>query len=81
MNWSRVGEDLRNSNWSAVYNNPNPVSDLYKAITSLIDRFVPSKMIRRKVNDKAWFNKDCVNELHNKKNAYRLWSQNRSHFL
>ena len=39
------------------------------------------KVVRRKVNDKAWFNKDCINTFHNKQNEYRLWSQNRSHFL
>ena len=57
------------------------MSELNKVITSLIDRRVPSKIIKRKVNDKAWFNEDCVNAFHNKQNAYRLWSQNRSPFL
>ena len=55
-----------------VYKSPNPVSDLNKVITSLINRRVPSKVIRRKGNDKSWFNKDCVNTFHNKQNAYRL---------
>ena len=57
--------------------NLNPVSELNKVITSLIDRRLPSKFIRQKVNGKAWFNKDCVNAFHNKQNAYHLWSQNR----
>ena len=33
------------------------------------------------MNDKPWFNEDCVNAFHDKQNAYCLWSQNRSHFL
>ena len=70
IDWSRVGDDLFNHNWSVVYNSPNPVSELNRVITSLIIRSVPSKVIRRKVNDKAWFNKDCVNVFHNKQNAY-----------
>ena len=72
VNWSRVGDDLCNFNWGAVYNAPNPVSELNKKITSLINRCVPSKVIRRKVNDKVWFNKNCVDALHNKQNAYHL---------
>ena len=57
------------------------MSELNKVITSLIDRHASSKIIRQKVNEKAWFKKDCINEFHNKKNAYPLWSQNTSHFL
>ena len=53
VDWSRVSEDLCNFNWSAVYNSLNSVSELNKAITFLIDRRVPSKVIKGKVNDKA----------------------------
>ena len=38
--WLHVGEDLFNSNWSAVYNSPNPVSELNKVITSLIEKLI-----------------------------------------
>ena len=34
----------------------NPVSDLNKVIPFLIERRVPSKVIRPKVNDEVWFN-------------------------
>ena len=81
VDWPRVGEDLCNLNWSAVFNNLNPVSELNKEITSLIDRCVPSKIIRQKVNFKAYFNEDFVNLFHNKQNACCFWSQNRSFFL
>ena len=40
--------------------------ELNKVITSLIGRRVPSKIINRKANDKAWFNEDCANAFHNK---------------
>ena len=53
VDWPRVSEDLRNLNWSGVYNSSNPVSEFNKVITSLIDRRVSSKIIKRKVNDKA----------------------------
>ena len=53
VDWPRVSEDLCNFNWSAVYNSLISVSELNKVITSLIDRRVPTKIIRRKVNNKA----------------------------
>ena len=55
--------------------------DFNKVINSLIGRRVSSKFIRRTVNDKIWFNEDCVNAFYNKQNAYRFWSQNSSPFL
>ena len=38
-------------------------------------------VIRRKVNDKAWFNEDYVNAFYYKQSDYRLWLQNKSNFL
>ena len=57
------------------------MSEFNKVFTSLIMRGVPSKVIRRKKNDKAWFNEDCVIAFYNKQNAYHLWSQTKLHFL
>ena len=50
-----------------VYNSPNPVSELNRVITSLIDKRVPFKVIRRKVNNKAWFNENYANVFHDNK--------------
>ena len=50
-----------------VYNSPNPVSELNRVITSLIDKRVPFKVIRRKVNNKAWFNENYANAFHDNK--------------
>ena len=72
VDWPHVGDDLLNHNSSAVYNSPNPVSDFNKVITYFINRRVPSKFIRRKVNDKTWFNEDSINAF---QNIHRLWSQ------
>ena len=40
-----LNEDLRNLNWSAVYNRSNPVSELNKVITSLIKGVFPPKLL------------------------------------
>ena len=55
VDWPRVDYDLLNQNWSVVYNSPNPMIDFNKVNTLLIDKCVPSKVIRRKVTDKAWY--------------------------
>ena len=68
VDWPRIDEDIFNHNWSVVYNSPNSVSELNRVITFLINRRVPSKIIRRKVND----NENCVNAFHDKQNAYRI---------
>ena len=68
VDWPHFGNILYQI-LSVVYNHPNPVSVLNKLITSLIDRPVPSNVIRQRMNDKAWFNEDCVNAYHNKQNA------------
>ena len=70
VHWPLVGEDLFNSDWSAVYNSSNSVTQFHKVINSLIDRRIPSKFIRQKVDHIAWFNEDCVNAFRNKQNAY-----------
>ena len=72
VDWPHVGNDLLNHNSSVVYNSTNPVSDFNKVITYFINRRVPSKFIRRKVNDKTWFNEDSINAF---QNIHRLWSQ------
>ena len=72
IDWPCICEDLRNSNWIVLYSIPNLLSELNKMINCLIDMRVSSKVIRRKVTDKAWFNKDCVNEFHYKQNTYCL---------
>ena len=43
VDWPPVGEDLRNFNWSEIYNSPILVSELNKVITSLIYRRVIGK--------------------------------------
>ena len=71
VNLPCVGNDL-NYILRVVYNSQNPVSDLNKVIISLFYRLVPFKVIRQKVNDKAWFNEYCVNAFHSKHNVYHL---------
>ena len=48
VDWPRVGESLRNFNWSVVYNSPNSVSELNKVITFLIEGVFPLKSFDEK---------------------------------
>ena len=62
-----------------VYNSLDSVFELNSIINSMIARNVPSKVIRQNINDRAWFNENCVNAFHDKQNAYHVWSENRLH--
>ena len=62
-----------------VFNSPDPIFELNMVINSMIDRHVPSKVIKH--NDRAWFNDECVNAFHDKQNAYHILSQIKPHFL
>ena len=48
FDWPRVGDDLLNHNWNVVYNRPNLVSEFSNVITSIINRRIPAKVIRKK---------------------------------
>ena len=81
VDWPRVNSDLLNINWSQIYNSPNPAVELNNTLGSIIDRRVPTKIIRSRPSDKAWFNVDCINALNEKQSAYRLWTRNKSRLL
>ena len=81
VDWPRVNRDLEDINWSHIYKSPDPAIELNNILSSIIDRRVPTKTIRRRLSDKAWFNEDCVNAFNDKQSAYRLWTRNRSRLL
>ena len=41
-------------------------------------RHIPSRVIKFRINDKAWFNEDCKRANLAKQEAYQLWRRNRS---
>ena len=44
----------------------------------LVERFVPTKVIRVRNKDKPWFNDDCRRAFDIKQGAYLRWTRDRS---
>ena len=44
----------------------------------IIVRLIPSRVIKFRIKDKAWFNEDCKRANLAKQEAYQLWRRNRS---
>ena len=50
------------------------------ALQNVISGRIPTKVIKNRLKDKAWFNDDCRRAFNNKQTAYKFWSQNKSQF-
>ena len=73
-----IGVDL---NLSGIYRHPNITECLNDLLSSIIERIIPSKILKFRVNDKPWFNAECKLAYHEKHEAYHLWRSNHSEFL
>ena len=62
-------------NWREVYNFLNPVSRLNVVMKEVLHRFVPTRLIRIRSNDRPWFNDQCRVLDEEKQAAYRRWKQ------
>ena len=76
INWDNVRLDFMNIKWSEIFHSRCPVSSLNTCLTNIISRRVPSKIIRTRMKDKAWFNDDCRRAFNDKQSAYKLWKRN-----
>ena len=78
VDWSRICQDLQESTRGGVYNSPDSVNAFNDLLISIISRIVPTKIIRRRLTDEAWFDDNCINAFNDKQNAYRLCECNRT---
>lgn len=76
--WNGILHDLLCLNWSQLYNSVDPVVPLNENLVNIIDRRIPSRVLRYRVKDKPWFNDDCRRAYLEKQEAYHLWKGNRS---
>ena len=81
IDWQKVKSDIEKIEWSKIYKSPNSIVDLNAALIDIINRRVPTKIIKKRLKDKPWFNADCINAFNEKQTAYNLWSQNKSRLL
>ena len=74
-NWGAVCSDLSNVSWSNIYCDPEPASRLSDLLCGVLDRRVPSKIIRNRNSDKPWFNNACRRAYQAKQEAYRRYTR------
>ena len=79
--WTGICNDLIALHWSDIYRSQNVIECLNDQLGSIIERRIPSKILRFRIKDKPWFNADCKLAYQLKQEAYHLWRANRSNFL
>ena len=77
-NWPGVASDFHDINWSRIYGSECPITELNAVLLSISERRIPSKIIRSRRRDKAWFNDDCRQAQRDKQTAFCRWSRSRS---
>lgn len=81
VNWDNVCDEVSNINWNPIFKSDDPVQALNTSLLDILHRRVPSRIIRSRIKDKAWFNNDCRRAFDNKQTAYHLWKRNRTPLL
>ena len=61
-----------------MFGSDEKIDALNSILISIIDRRIPTKVIKSKFKDRVWFNDDCRQAYNDKQTAYKLWSRNRS---
>ena len=59
VNWSAVCDVIGVLPWRSIWSADNPVERLNVHLSQLVERFVPTKVIRVRNKDKPWFDDDC----------------------
>lgn len=76
--WVSIHSDLLNLDWSSIYRHADLVSCLNGHLVNIIERRVPTRILKFRNKDKAWFNAECRHAYIEKQSAYNLWSNHRS---
>ena len=79
-NWDRVRTAMAHLPWPRILSSPDPVQELNIGITQVISRFVPTKTLCFRSNDKPWFDTRCRSAFDAKQVAYRRWQCNRNSY-
>ena len=78
MNWSAVCDAIVVLPWQSIWSADNPVERLNVHLSLLVERFVPTEVIRVRNKDKPWFNDDCRRAFDLKQEAHLRWTRDRS---
>ena len=58
--------------WGDIVDDDCPVSSLNGHLLSILERFVPTKVLRLRNSDKPWFNEECRIAFNRKQELYRV---------
>ena len=78
VNWSAVCDAIGVLPWHSIWSADNPVERLNVHLSLLVERFVPTRVIRVRNKDKPWFNDDCRLAFDVKQGAHLRWTRDRS---
>ena len=74
--WDGILNDLHELDWPHIYRQVDFVASMNEGFERIIVRRIPSRVIKFRINDKIWFNKDCKRANLVKQKAYQLWRRN-----
>jgi len=78
VNWDAVRSAVQGFPWHLIYRSDEPVEQLNVHLSEVVERYVPTRVIRLRNSDKVWFNDDCRLAFDRKQEAYRHWTRERS---
>ena len=70
VNWSAVCDAIGVLPWRSIWSADNRVRRLNVHLSLLVERFVPTKVIRVRNKDTPWFNDDCRHAFDIKQGAH-----------
>ena len=78
VNWNTVCGAIWELHWRYIWLYDNPVDVLNEHLSLLVERFVPTKVIRVRDKDKPWVNDQCRHAFGLKQEAHLRWPRDRS---
>ena len=77
-NWNNIARDLMDVSWNDIFKSDEPEVALNDTLMNIVSRRIPSKVIKKRSQDKVWFNEACQDAFNRKQAAYSQWSRNKT---
>ena len=78
VNWSAFCDAIGVLPWRSIWSADNPVERLNVHLSQLVERFVQTKVIHVRNNDKPWFDDDGMLVFDIRQGAHLWWTRDRS---
>ena len=74
VNWTTVRGAVQDLPWRNIWSADNPVEVLNEHLSLLVERYVPTNVIRVHNKDKPWFDDQCRRAFDLKQEAHIQWT-------